>query len=153
MVEEIHMLETKGMAETGAHVGKTEGKAITESVGRSNDTQPMNRLNTGRLSEKQVECSDIGSSEFMGNRMTADTWNQKRTRVECHIPGSMDASLVGFVPYQQSGIEIGGLGAVSLTLGLRQNADGVQPQHPLEQQQENQLRRHFGDQMIYDFVG
>lgn len=153
MVEEIHMLETKGIAETGASVGKTDGKAMTESVSRSNDSQVLNRLNAGRSSEKQVECSDVGSSVYMGNRMNDDTWNQKRSRVECHVPGSMDGSLVGFVPYQQSGIEIGGLGAVSLTLGLRQNADGVQPQHPLQQQHENQLRRHFGDQIIYDFVG
>ncbi|KAL3518405.1 hypothetical protein ACH5RR_020994 [Cinchona calisaya] len=154
MVEEIHTLETKGMAETGTNEGKTEGKKTSENVSRSNDSQPLNRLNTGKSTEKQVECSEIGSSAIMGDRMNdADAWNQKRTQVDCHIPESMDGSLAGCVPYQQSGIGIGGLGAVSLTLGLRQNADGVQPQYPLQQQHEYQLRRHFGDQIIYDFVG
>ncbi|KAL3530546.1 hypothetical protein ACH5RR_009868 [Cinchona calisaya] len=146
MVEEIHMLETKGSAETVSSVGKADGKVTTEGgSSRSNDNQPLNRLTTGHeLPGKQVQCSEIGSSSFIGNRMNSDTWNRKRTQVECHIPGSMDGSLIGFVPYQPSGIDIGGLGAVSLTLGLRQNA---------EQQHENQLRRHFGDQMLYDFVG
>ncbi|PSS14019.1 BEL1-like homeodomain protein 8 [Actinidia chinensis var. chinensis] len=122
MVEEIHMLETKGLAEPNSNMGKTNGQPTSPSEGPSfpSDDHP-----------------------------TAEQWNrEKRSKVECQISSATDSSsLLGFVPYHRSGLKIGGLGPVSLTLGLRQSAESVQ------QQQEHQIRQHFGGQMIHDFVG
>lgn len=183
MVEEIHTLETKSGGGGGAGVvgeagssggGKTEGKGGTTA----DDNQVL--MNNRLLSDKQqaaAECSDMMvSSAFTMNRLmmmnnnnnnnsnttettTTGTWDdqEKRSRLDCrNIPGvGGGGSLVGFMPYQQSGIDIGGLGAVSLTLGLRQNNAGVgSDQQGVQQQHENhQFRRHFGDHIIYDFVG
>ncbi|KAI8573637.1 hypothetical protein RHMOL_Rhmol01G0292700 [Rhododendron molle] len=123
MVEEIHMLETKGSAESNSNMGQTDGKQpAAEGPSRPNyDGQPT--LEPGR-------------------------WNQeKRSRVECRIPEGIDGSLMGFVPYQRSGLEIG------LTLGLRQSAETAQQQQQQLQQQEYEVRQQFGGQMIHDFVG
>uniref|UniRef100_A0A5B6YLW1 Putative BEL1-like homeodomain protein 9 n=1 Tax=Davidia involucrata TaxID=16924 RepID=A0A5B6YLW1_DAVIN len=151
MVEEIHSLETKGLGEANSNPGRNDGKPATVGASRPNDNQQLtNRLSINAMSNKQLECSEIGSLDGQ----SAEHWNQeKRSRVECQIPGSMDGSLMGFVPYHRSGgLEIGGLGAVSLTLGLRQSAESAQQQQ-LQQQQEHQLRQHFGSQMVHDFVG
>lgn len=101
-----------------------------------------------------------GGEMFMS---AAEQWNQeKRSKMECHqvAPASMDGTLMGFVPYRRGGgggagggLDVGGLGSVSLTLGLRHGVEGVQQQQHLQQQQEDQLRRHFGEHMIHDFVG
>ncbi|CAI9776466.1 unnamed protein product [Fraxinus pennsylvanica] len=122
MVEEIHMLETKGMTETGSNASKTDGKSSTEGS-KLNGIQSFNTHGITAVSDKQMDCSRISPSEGQGDELSADLWNhKKRSRVEYHIPGSMDGSFMGFMPYHRGGIEIGGLGAVSLTLGLRQSA-------------------------------
>ncbi|KAL0369637.1 UNVERIFIED_CONTAM: BEL1-like homeodomain protein 8 [Sesamum angustifolium] len=139
MVEEIHMLETKGLAaETGSDAGKTNGmKVAIEGCDQAN--------------KQQVECSSISPSGREIDRLNANTWNQeKRSRIEYHVPSSVDGSLMGLVPSHRSGVEFGGLGAVSLTLGLRQSAENAQ--RP-SLQQEHHLRPHFGGQIIRDFVG
>lgn len=120
MVEEIHMLETKGMpAETGAEANAAGKTAVPE--------------------KQQMDCSRV--------EQEGDVWNQdKRSRIEYH-----DGSLMGLVPSHRSGIEMGGIGSVSLTLGLRQSAENSQ--RPPMQQPERLLRPHFGGQIIRDFVG
>ncbi|KAK4356362.1 hypothetical protein RND71_025333 [Anisodus tanguticus] len=157
MVEEIHMLETRG--ENGPNVRKSEGnKLVTErtnhvndgshrsSISMSNSGQHLNALNMSGMSEG----SSIGPSERLDDN---DMWKnqEKRSRLECHIPSTMDGSLMGFVPYHQRNVlEIGGsIGAVSLTLGLRQNAEAAQQQLQLH---EHRLRQQFGGHMIHDFV-
>ncbi|XP_059659457.1 BEL1-like homeodomain protein 4 [Cornus florida] len=146
MVEEIHMLETKGSAEANSNPVKNDGKETTGVSSLPNEDQcPTNRLGINAMSNNQVDCSDIGDVQSI-----AKQWNrEKRSRMDCHIPGSIDGSLMGIGTYQQSSR---GLGAVSLTLGLRQSAESAQQQQQL-QQQEHQLRHHFGGQMIHDFVG
>ncbi|KAI3450592.1 hypothetical protein Pfo_007257 [Paulownia fortunei] len=149
MVEEIHMLETKGVAETGLDAGKT----TFEGCDQANDSsQSLTRLRTSAMPDKQMECSSVSPSEHEADRSNANTWNQeKRSRIEYHAPTSVvDGSLMGMVPSHRSGIEMGGLGAVSLTLGLRQSAENAQ-RPPL--QQEHHLRPHFGGHIIRDFVG
>ncbi|KAA8544083.1 hypothetical protein F0562_021740 [Nyssa sinensis] len=146
MVEEIHSLETKGLTESNSNQGRSDGKSGTVGANRPNDNQLTDRLSINAMLNKQVECSENGSIAGTGDGQSADQWNQeKRSRLECQIPASVDGSLMGFVPYHRSG-----LGAVSLTLGLRQSAESAQQQL---QHQEHQLRRHFGGQMIPDFVG
>lgn len=154
MVEEIHSLETKGLAEVGQSHGKHDGNSATEGSSRpSNDQITSNKLGTTTVtSNKQLECSSVGNIDA-GPSGEQQNNQEKRSRLECQVPSSMGA-LAGFVPYQRGGLEVGGLGAVSLTLGLRQGVESAQ-QHQQQQlrQQEDQLRRQLGGQMIHDFVG
>lgn len=143
MVEEIHTLETKGgLPEANLNAGKAFGHSASDDP---NDEQPTNGLRMS--STKHVECSAMGpASESVRDGSSQIFQNDdKPSRVEGQIRANMDESLMSFVPYRQSGLEIGGLGAVSLTLGLRQSAESAQ--------QQQQLRQHFGGQMMHDFVG
>ncbi|MCD9640793.1 hypothetical protein HAX54_026442 [Datura stramonium] len=175
MVEEIHMLETKGSGDqTGSSIRKSDGnRLVTErtnhvndglhrssSISMSNCGQHLsNVLNmSGVMQGKLDECQGIGPSERLDNSSSSDMWRnqEKRSRIDqCHnIPAaSMDGSVMGFVPYQRNALEIGGsIGAVSLTLGLRQNADAAQQQQQQLQLHEHRLRQQFGGHMIHDFV-
>ena len=161
MVEEVHMLETKGLAERDQISGKKDWKpSSSEGVSQPDGNQPLNKHSViNAMSDEQLESRGMCSSAGTGDELGTEQWNQeKRSRVECQIPGSMDGSLMGFVPYHQrsSGVEMGGggLGAVSLTLGLRHTVETAQQQQQQQLQlQEDQLRRQFGGQMIHDFVG
>ncbi|KAK1398414.1 Homeobox domain-containing protein [Heracleum sosnowskyi] len=133
MVEEIHLLETKGLAEESSHMTTNKGRENMASGCASHQydyNHPANRLS--------------GIDAFTNNEgRREDFWNQeKRTRTECHIPVSIEGSLMSFLPYQQQqdGFEFGaGHGNVSLTLGLRQNAASVQQQ----MHQQEQHGQHF----------
>lgn len=123
MVEEIHLLETKGLGEESSHL-------ITDKGGEN--------MASGYASHQydynQAATRQSGIDAFTINEgRNEDFWNrEKRSRTECHIPVSIEGSLMSFLPYQQQqdhGFEIGaGHGNVSLTLGLRQNAVSVQQQ-------------------------
>ncbi|XP_074357724.1 uncharacterized protein LOC141697323 [Apium graveolens] len=138
MVEEIHVLETKGSAESSSHKGKPDGNAAPEFITNQYDAQSINK--------------PCGIDHSRSRDMTSSgVWNQeKRSRLECQIPPGVDAgSLMSFLPYQRGELEIGsGLGAVSLTLGLRQSAESAQ-----QLQQQDQYQQHFGGHMIHDFAG
>lgn len=162
MVEEVHMLETKGLADRDQNSGKKDWKPPNgEGVAELDGNQSSNKLSSvNAISDERLEgrgmCSSAGTGD--GDELGAEPWNQeKRSRVECQMSGSMDGTLMGFVPYQRSSVEMGGggLGAVSLTLGLRHSVETAQQQQLQQQQQqhEDQLRRQFGGQMIHDFVG
>ncbi|XP_050368641.1 BEL1-like homeodomain protein 8 [Argentina anserina] len=153
MVEEIHVLETRGSMEA-CQDSRKDGCSPTEGTSRpSNEKLAMHHPTSSR----QLESSGIGS---LGDTLNADDVHQsheiKRSRIECEVPSSMDSALMGLVPYNQTGLEVGGLGAVSLTLGLRhgvENAQQQQQQQQMHQQDEYQLRRQLGGHMIHDFVG
>ncbi|TMW84799.1 hypothetical protein EJD97_024362, partial [Solanum chilense] len=145
MVEEIHMLETKG----GDQTRKSDvSKLVTERTNHVNCGQHLSNVLINMsgvvMPEKQEVChGGIGPSERLDESSSDHhMWRnqEKRSRIECHNisdGSSMDGSLMGFVPYQRNGLEIGGnMGAVSLTLGLRQNAEAAQ------QQQQLQLHEH-----------
>ncbi|XP_061362530.1 BEL1-like homeodomain protein 8 [Gastrolobium bilobum] len=141
MVEEIHMLETKGI--TGAHKNSNNYEGTSASEG--------SKFGTHAIPEKQFQCLEMGSSSACNeeNGIDEEQWNQeKRSKLECHITSSMDGTMMGFMPYRHGGFEVGGLGSVSLTLGLRHGVEGVQ-----HKQQEEELRPNFGGHMIHDFVG
>ncbi|GER33514.1 homeodomain-containing family protein [Striga asiatica] len=120
MVEEIHMLETKGNSDMC-----TDNKTATTTVcGQPNET-------TGQCSNtiRRSSCSNLDPTE-------------KRSRMNYyHVPNSdgINGSLMGFLP-PLNGVETGGLGPVSLTLGLRQSA-------------ENGHQMHYGSRVLRDFVG
>nr|GMD25380.1 BEL1-like homeodomain protein 1 [Ipomoea batatas]GME10247.1 BEL1-like homeodomain protein 1 [Ipomoea batatas]GME12855.1 BEL1-like homeodomain protein 1 [Ipomoea batatas] len=147
MVEEIHMLETKAMVEKGSNVGKADGELGTQGrqLGLPNESQ---FLNARAIPD---ECPPGISPSIIREKSYQDMWNQdKRSRIDCgQLPVGM-----GFIPYQRNSLEIGGLGAVSLTLGLRQSIEGAQQQQQQQMQQhESQLRQQFGGQIIRDFAG
>lgn len=133
MVEEIHLLETKGLAEESSHMTTNKGRENMASGCASHQydyNHPANRLS--------------GTNAFTNSDDRREGfWNQeKRSRIECHIPVSIEGSLMSFLPYQQQqdGFEIGaGHGNVSLTLGLRQNAVSVQQQMHQQGQHEQHL--------------
>ncbi|KAG9152517.1 hypothetical protein Leryth_016437 [Lithospermum erythrorhizon] len=131
MIEEIHMLEGKGLGESSdTNAGKTD------DVTRPVDEQDM---------DSQIDCPGVTVSTGAGNRTNDDLWNLgKRPCPDYRTPATtINGSVIGFSPYHRTGIGMEGLGAVTLTLGLRQSVEAVQ-------QQELQ---HFGGQMIHDFVG
>ncbi|BBH04993.1 Plant homeobox family protein [Prunus dulcis] len=145
MVEEIHMLETRGgSVEASQDTTKKDGNSLTEGTSSRPDTEHQLGINN-MMHDRQLECSGDEEQQYQ---------EIKRSRIEGQVPSSMDGGLMGFVPYQRSGLEVGGLGAVSLTLGLRHGVESAQQQQQQQlQQQEDQLRRQLGSQMIRDFVG
>ncbi|KAL4280061.1 hypothetical protein GQ457_03G043700 [Hibiscus cannabinus] len=135
MVEEIHMLESKGLAEVNQNMIKSDDKSISE--GRNG------------WPNEEGACSDMLVADIAGDVHDVENWNhEKRSRMDFHIPTNMEGSMTG---YEQSRLENGGLGAVSLTLGLRHGVESAQQQQ--YQQQEHHLRRQFGGQLIHDFAG
>ncbi|KAJ0806499.1 putative transcription factor Homeodomain-TALE-BEL family [Helianthus annuus] len=138
MVEEIHTLETKGLANSNPNNPPT-------------DTQDTSRMDMGSLTNKQQpECLRTSGALTMINNQNEPNeqlWDhEKRSRPEYQIP---QPTITNIMPYPRTTFEAGGVGPVSLTLGLRQNAEHVQQL----QQHEHQLRQRFGGQLVHDFVG
>ncbi|RHN60701.1 putative transcription factor Homeodomain-TALE-BEL family [Medicago truncatula] len=135
MVEEIHMLESKGTA---------------EAQNQNNDKNEACRVGTH---EKQFQCLEMGSSSGINNVEKVITneeqWinnlQEKSSKLESdQITPNIDSTVMGFMPYQR--------GSVSLTLGLRHGVESVQQQQQ-QLQQDVELRHQFGEHMIHDFVG
>lgn len=139
MVEEIHTLETKGLANSNSNNPPTDG-------------QDTSHMDIGSLTNKQ-QAEGLRTSETltMVNSQNEQLWDhEKRSRSEYHIPEpTMDRSFTNIMPYPRTTFEASGMGPVSLTLGLRQNAEHVQQL----QQHEQQLRQRYGGQLVHDFVG
>lgn len=146
MVEEIHTLETKGLVDSSSN------KPLT-------DAQDASHVDIGSMTNKQQPESSRNSGALTmingQNEPNEQLWDhEKRSRSEYHIPQTtMVRSFEKLITYPQTtfetGIETGGVGPVSLTLGLWQNAEHVKQL----QQHEHQFRQHFGGQLIHDFVG
>ncbi|XP_068640907.1 BEL1-like homeodomain protein 8 [Aristolochia californica] len=142
MVEEIHMLETKGSAEMELNSVKTDGKAAAKKAGGPSMNQPNAPVGAAIAQKQSLDISQ--------NKSNLNQWHpEKRSKMEeCQISASVDSGRMGFMPYP-SGMEIIGPGAVSLTLGLRHSAETMQ----LQQQQEQQLRQLEGHHLVHDFTG
>lgn len=140
MVEEIHTLETKGLADTNSNNPQTDG-------------QETSQMDMSSLTNKQQpECSRTSGTLTTQNETSVPQWDhEKQPRPDYHQipPATLDRSFTHLLPYPRATFEAGGVGPVSLTLGLRQNAEHVQQL----QQHEHQLRQRFGGQLIHDFVG
>ncbi|XP_057730914.1 BEL1-like homeodomain protein 9 [Arachis stenosperma] len=168
MVEEIHMLETKGT--TGANKNNNNNHPGTENeracVNEDGSSSQQHRVMEGTQSKFDMHSlipeNQQQSHQCMELEMESTTneeqWSQeKRSKLECEMSStSMDEGslMMGFMPYSRRDHQVGGLGSVSLTLGLRHGVEAVvQNQQQQQQLQEEQLRRHFGGHMIHDFVG
>ncbi|KAK7261331.1 hypothetical protein RIF29_27640 [Crotalaria pallida] len=178
MVEEIHTLETKGATgddddnknnnsskndETSScnEVGSTslqprvDDKPLTLSKFGMLHSIPENQFQCMEMSTASIACCNNNDSEGKGLNYEEQWSQEKRSKLEflqVSNNSSMDGTLMGFVPYQQhGGIEVGGLGSVSLTLGLRHGVEGGSVQNQ-QQLQEEQFIRHYGGH-IHDFVG
>ncbi|KAL8255607.1 hypothetical protein R6Q59_030674, partial [Mikania micrantha] len=142
MVEEIHTLETKGLANTTQATLQRDG-------------QDTSHMDMGSLPDKQQHDSLRTSAtltminhEMNPNDQLLD--HEKRSRPDYQIHQSnMDRAFTDIMTYPPATFEAGRGWPVSLTLGLRQNAEHVQQL----QQHEHQLRQRFGGQLIHDFVG
>lgn len=148
MVEEIHMLETKGFSDQTNH-NSCRGDRKPTREGTSGSDPQLNKAGV------TFECSPM-----MSSMASSEQWStqEKQSRLDFDFPSaaSIDGSLMGnFLPYQRSHeLDIGGLGSVSLTLGLRHGVEtSAQQQQQQQQQQDDRLRQQFGVHMIHDFVG
>ncbi|ONK54770.1 uncharacterized protein A4U43_UnF11710 [Asparagus officinalis] len=143
MVEEIHMLESKGMAEMDLNSSnKNDRKSIMDNI----RGQPLSDQGSESQSNKKFDCSSMDPIAHDSSSISnMEQWHrEKRSRMEeCTVAGGIDGGLMSF-GYQGGMMDVGGLGSVSLTLGLQHNEDA--------QQQEQQMR-HFGSHMLHDFVG
>ncbi|TQE04718.1 hypothetical protein C1H46_009701 [Malus baccata] len=104
MVEEIHMLETRGGSfEAGQDPIIKDGNSANE--GTSSRPNNDHQLSMNVMPNRQLECS-----------VDAEQRNQemKRSRLECQVPSNMDGRLMAFVQDQRGGFEHGELGAASL---------------------------------------
>ncbi|KAJ4773628.1 hypothetical protein LUZ62_036306 [Rhynchospora pubera] len=133
MVEEIHMLETKGKNGLGSDHNSTSNLPDSKTSVPSRARQFSNQgLEDHQHANTSLDCG-----------LLDQMWHvDKRSRVQDE---AMEGNLISFGGFSGSEMDMGGFGgAVSLTLGLRH--DGVQqPQH--------QQLRQFGGQMLHDFVG
>ncbi|XP_042512599.1 BEL1-like homeodomain protein 4 [Macadamia integrifolia] len=154
MVEEIHMLETKGSAKTNPNSSNNDGEPAIRNSSEPIGDHILDKLMVDAVSEKGSKCLGVVSMTNKEDDRTSQECNQgKRLRMESHFPAEVGGGLMGLMPYNQNRL-IGGMGAVSLTLGLRHSAENArQLQHRQERQQEHQLIRHFGAQVMHDSVG
>ncbi|KAL8247307.1 hypothetical protein R6Q59_008523 [Mikania micrantha] len=135
MVEEIHALETKGLAEPNSshpQSGQDPGWMDISSLSNT-QTQECSRnpgVNVNLTADKSHDHQIIQDHEKLA-----------RPEYQNISLSGMDR-LMSTMPYPRATFDATGLGPVSLTLGLRQNAEHVQ-----------QLQQHFGGQLIHDFVG
>lgn len=156
MVEEIHMLETKGSScaepnssNNGMSAVLAKHRPMASGNQSSGCKPPLNPV----CDSKQLECSGPSSTaeRSRGRDTCTEQLFQKCSRIESHhqVPESLDSSFIGFLPYQRRGpIELGGLGAVSLTLGLRHGSENTQ-QHLQHQFLPQGMP--FGGHVIHDF--
>ncbi|XP_027343378.1 BEL1-like homeodomain protein 9 [Abrus precatorius] len=149
MVEEIHMLETKV---TGPKENSNENVQTTSTEGDTSQPRvdkPLSKFcGMNPVPENQFPSLEMSSSIATN---TEEEWSQeKRSKLECQVTSNIDGTMMGFIPYRRGGLEVGGIGSVSLTLGLTHGVEGVQHQQQL---QEEHLRHHLGGHMIHDFVG
>ncbi|KAK9124222.1 hypothetical protein Sjap_013824 [Stephania japonica] len=138
MVEEMHMLETKNATDTDQDLNKgAHPKPNASSSVVHYSTQP-------KTSSECPTAEPIPNSE-PGRGFEQWAALDKRSQMNCQVPNDGNLGLMSVVPYHQSG-----LGAVSLTLGLRHSTDGLEQR---QVQQEHPLSRHYGNHMFQNFVG
>lgn len=154
MVEEIHMLETKGSSLSEPNSNNSVMSIIEKNrqaaAGSQSGCKPP-PLNSA--CDKQLECLGPSSSleRSRGETINTEQLFQKCSRIESHqVPTSIDNSFISFLPYQRRGLELGGIGAVSLTLGLRHGSETTQQQL---QHQFLPQGMPFGGHVIHDFSG
>lgn len=141
MVEEIHALETKRLAEVNPNAAPSgETPSMVSNRKGATDYQPSSSSRhdhhmASLAAEEQPGCS--------GGSLNSEHWNQELcSRLEGQLPVSSEGPLMGFIRFPQGGVEFGGIGSVSLSLGLRHNA----------QRQDNELRQQFGGELMRDFM-
>ncbi|KAL3618590.1 hypothetical protein CASFOL_037672 [Castilleja foliolosa] len=146
MVEEIHMLETKGMVVDTGSDGKTTEIADCDQANYTGQCSNTYTPRTSKMPDNYSTHPDPSSKYTTPSTL----WNQeKRSRIEYHGPTRVfDEASMGFVGSHCGGVEMTGMGAVSLTLGLRQSAENGQ-----RQPDRHHLRHHYGNHIIRDFVG
>lgn len=156
MVEEIHMLETKGSAETDLNSSKNEGKPAIRNSSEPMEDHTLDKFMVDAVSENGPKSSGVVSMMNKEGDQSSQKCNQgqPRLRMESQFPADVGGGLMSFMSYNQNRLDMGGMGAVSLTLGLEHSTGSAQHlHHRQERQREHQLIGHFGAQMTHDFVG
>ncbi|KAL9680042.1 hypothetical protein QQ045_017915 [Rhodiola kirilowii] len=141
MVEEVHMLETKGLTETNRNAVEDDNVSTNMS-----DAIPLNKVVGNSVANVNLQRSDMGSLPEMGDVIANQQNQEKRSQVEIHNMSGIDEHIMRVPHYQQQpGHGSSGIGSISLTLGLRQSADQMYrlegSQHQLQQ---DGIRQHLG---------
>ncbi|XP_010689104.2 BEL1-like homeodomain protein 8 [Beta vulgaris subsp. vulgaris] len=128
MVEEIHTLETKGSSRSELNSNNSVMSVIAKNQQAAVANEPDCKLPQNLACDKQL----VPSSSLERSRGDTKTEHlfQKCSRIENNhqVPSNMDSSYIDFLPYQRWRLEQGGIGAVSLTLGLRHGSETTNPQ-------------------------
>ncbi|KAG6538518.1 BEL1-like homeodomain protein 8 [Zingiber officinale] len=142
MIEEIHMLETKGMG--GMDLNSTNPRSAKSMTDDGTCSASNSKLQPQHIGGP-ISCTSMDPVFNNESCRNLEPWQgDKRSRVEeCEMLAGMDDGLMSFATYQRA-MDIGGIEAVSLTLGLK---------HEGGQQNPQQQMRPFGTQMFHDFVG
>ncbi|XP_062082129.1 BEL1-like homeodomain protein 1 [Humulus lupulus] len=124
MVEEIHMLETKGLTDRSNSINSgNHDHAMNNPVNNDQGTCSASHIDhtSTKLraivmpNNKQMECSGTGYSSSPCNNRDRDgsflvdqsQSQEKRSRLEGQVPtGMAGGALVGFVPYHRTELEI-----------------------------------------------
>uniref|UniRef100_A0A7N0VC40 Homeobox domain-containing protein n=1 Tax=Kalanchoe fedtschenkoi TaxID=63787 RepID=A0A7N0VC40_KALFE len=125
MVEEIHMLETKGLAERDSNAVKDDNRSANVDEPHPKADQSLHKMAENSMACVSLECS------------------------------GMDEGMTSISRYHQTahGHEISGIGSVSLTLGLRQSAGNHQQQSVYFHQQQDRMRRHLEGHTVHEYAG
>lgn len=160
MVEEVHMLETKGAAEMNRN--PVEDEDVSNGADTHLNADNHNSLNKTAASSRasvNLECPATGSLYEMAGDVSVATQHhqEKHAQVDSHSLTTSNEGMLGNSRYYQTAHDISGNGSISLTLGLRQSADqlyrleGNQRQSYL--QQHDRIRQHLGGHATHEYAG
>ncbi|KAK4780520.1 hypothetical protein SAY87_016626 [Trapa incisa] len=144
MVEEIHALETRRLAEgnpNSALNGQTS--SIDQVPSQQKEAMYPQRSNSCRVNQQMASvAADDG---FSRDGLSVQQWNKDLcSQRDGQLPIHSNGPLTGFMRYPQGAMEFAGMGAVSLSLGLRHNAQ--------QRQINEQHGQQFGDERMHEFV-
>lgn len=143
MVEEIHALETRHLAEGNPNFAPNGQTSSIDQVSSQREVMGHQPSSSCRLKRQKASVAAEEQTQCSGDGLSAQQWNQELySRLEGQLPVNLEGPLISFTRYPQGTMEFGGIGAVSLSLGLRHNA----------WQQNNEHVQQYGGETMHDFV-
>ncbi|KAK4791938.1 hypothetical protein SAY86_022373 [Trapa natans] len=141
MVEEIHALETKRLAEGNPNAAPSgETPSMVSSRKEATDHRPFR---SSRHDHQMASTVAKEQTQYPEDGIDSGHWNQEPCyQFHGQLPASSDGPLMDFIRFPQGGMQFSRTGPVSLSLGLRHSA----------QRQDNELRQRFGGDAMQDLV-
>lgn len=133
MVEEIHTLDTKGLAKMD----------LNSSTNTANQHDHLGEVQPGVL-ESESAVAGAGTTENSEEWVAPDQNKRARVGVDSGVLTTIFSGYPCVGDGGGGGFDMGELGLVSLTLGLRQEEAS---------QRDEQMRAYFGTQLVREYVG